>query len=250
VNARDAMPGGGRLRFGASNVTVSDSLALSNPGARSGPHVLITVEDTGSGIPDELINRIFDPFFTTKVAGKGTGLGLSMVMGILKGHGGFLQVQSKPGRGTAFSLYFPATVTKAHGTPDSAASALPRGRGEVILVIDDEPSVRDVVRSLLKIYGYTSLGAEDGPSGLALYREHRDKIQVVITDMMMPGMQGVDVIRELRALNPDCRLVAMSGVVSERTEIGEESGRLVFLPKPMTGAELLEALRRVMPKSA
>ncbi len=247
VNARDAMPNGGRLRFDARNVTVTDSLAQSNPGARSGPHVLITVADTGSGIPAELINRIFDPFFTTKVAGKGTGLGLSTVMGIIKGHGGFLHVQSEPGCGTEFSLYFPAVVTQAEMPVSVPRASLPRGHGEIILVIDDEPSVRDVVRSLLKIYGYSPMVADDGPSGLALYREHHRKIRVVITDMMMPGMQGPEVVRGLRALNADSRVVAMSGVISERTEIPEEPGRLVFLPKPMTGAELLSALHRVMP---
>lgn len=249
VNARDAMPAGGRLRIGARNVTVNDLLAQSNPGARPGPHVLITVTDSGGGIPPELINRIFDPFFTTKVAGKGTGLGLSTVLGIIKGHGGFLQVQSKTGEGTEFSLYFPAVVAKREASAASVKPLVVHGNGETVLVIDDEPSVRDVVRALLKIYGYTPLMASDGPSGLALYREHRDQIKVVLTDMMMPGMQGVDVIRELRQLNPEVRIVAMSGVVSESTEITEEPGRLGFLPKPMTGAELIGALQRVLPVS-
>jgi CheY-like chemotaxis protein len=212
--------------------------------------VLITVADTGSGIPPELINRIFDPFFTTKVAGKGTGLGLSTVMGIIKGHGGFLQVQSEPGRGTEFFLYFPATVAKAEAPAATVRAGMPRGHGETILVIDDEPAVREVVRSLLKIYGYNSMVADDGPAGLALYREHHQKVQVVITDMMMPGMQGPEVISELRAINPDVRVVTMSGVVNERMEVPEESGRLVFLSKPMTGAELLGALQRVLPRSA
>jgi len=249
VNARDAMPEGGGLRIAARNVTVPETRAQSNPGAHAGPHVLITVADTGIGIPPELINRIFDPFFTTKVAGKGTGLGLSTTLGIIRSHGGFLQVQSTPGRGTEFELYFPATEAKAEVPATSAKRAVIRGRGEMILVIDDEPAVRDVVCSLLKIYGYAPLSASDGSSGLALYRERREEIRIVITDMMMPGMQGVEVVRELRSVNPDVRIVAMSGVVSERSEMPEDAGRLAFLPKPMTGVELIGALQRVMPDS-
>jgi two-component system cell cycle sensor histidine kinase/response regulator CckA len=250
VNARDAMPGGGKLQINARNVTVNDALAQSNPGAHSGPHVLLTVTDSGMGIPRELIDRIFDPFFTTKVAGKGTGLGLSTVMGIMKAHGGFLHVESELGRGTEFSLYFPAVMTKTEMPISDAKAEMPRGHGETILVIDDEPAVRGVVRSLLKIYGYNPLVAEDGVSGIALFREQQSKIQVVITDMMMPGKQGPEVVRELRAIQPDVRVVAMSGVISERSEISEEPGQLVFLAKPMTGAELLGALQRVMPQKA
>ena len=249
VNARDAMPKGGRLRIGARNIIVNEALAQSNPGAHAGPHVLLSVKDAGTGIPRELIDRIFDPFFTTKVAGKGTGLGLSTVMGIMKAHSGFLQVQSELGQGTEFSLYFPAVVAKTETPITEHRVELPRGHGETILVIDDEPSVRDVVRSLLKIYGYSPVVAEDGVSGLVLYRERQSSVQAVITDMMMPGMQGSEVIRELRRMNPDVRVVAMSGVISERSEISEEPGRLVFLPKPMTGAELLGSLRRVMPQA-
>ncbi len=249
VNARDAMPKGGRLRIGARNIIVNEALAQSNPGAHAGPHVLLSVKDAGTGIPRELIDRIFDPFFTTKVAGKGTGLGLSTVMGIMKAHSGFLQVQSELGQGTEFSLYFPAVVAKTETPVSEHRVELPRGHGETILVIDDEPSVRDVVRSLLKIYGYSPVVAEDGVSGLVLYRERQSSVQAVITDMMMPGMQGSEVIRELRRMNPDVRVVAMSGVISERSEISEEPGRLVFLPKPMTGAELLGSLRRVMPQA-
>ncbi|MEO6995076.1 MAG: response regulator, partial [Lacunisphaera sp.] len=246
VNARDAMPGGGKLRIAARNAVVSELLAQSNPGAHSGPHVLLTVADDGSGIPRELIDRIFDPFFTTKVAGKGTGLGLSTVMGIMKSHGGFLQVQSESGLGTEFSLYFPSVAATVEPPVVEVKAEMPRGHGETILVIDDEPAVRDVVRSLLKIYGYSPLVAEDGASGIAIFREQPAAIGVVVTDMMMPGLQGPEVIRELRSIDPDVRVVAMSGVISERGEISAEPGRLEFLAKPMTGAELLGAVQRVI----
>ncbi|HEY4247320.1 MAG TPA: response regulator [Lacunisphaera sp.] len=246
VNARDAMAGGGRLRIAAQNVSVSEALALSNPGAHPGPHVLLTVADSGSGIPRELIDRIFDPFFTTKVAGKGTGLGLSTVMGIMKAHGGFLQVQSELGRGTEFSLFFPSVAGTVETAVAETKAELPRGHGEMVLVIDDEPAVREVVRSLLKIYGYAPVVAEDGASGIALFREQQPNVGVVVTDMMMPGIQGPEVIRELRSINPDVRVVAMSGVISERGEVSEDPGRLIFLAKPMTGAELLGAVQRVI----
>lgn len=247
VNARDAMPHGGRLLFQAGNITVDDKLALVNPGAQAGPHVIITVADTGTGIPVELLNRIFDPFFTTKAAGKGTGLGLSTVLGVMKGHGGFLQVQSTLGRGTEFRLYFPAVVCKSVEPAGIDAKQPPRGKGEIVLIIDDEAQVRDIARAALEAFGYRVLVAEDGAAGLALYRQHRQRVRAVLTDMMMPAMQGEEVIRELRLLNPDVRIVAMSGVIIERAEITEETGRLTYLPKPMTAQDLVGALQRVLP---
>ena len=246
VNARDAMPGGGRLLIQASNVMVDERLAQATRGAQAGPHVLITVIDSGTGIPPALIDRIFDPFFTTKVAGKGTGLGLSTVLGIIKGHGGFLHVQSDPGHGTRFNLYFPAVKAEAKGPAGTTVPAPPRGHGETILVIDDEESIRDIVSALLRAYGYKTVVAESGADGLAKYRGHRSEINAVLTDMMMPAMQGNEVIRELRALNPDVRIVAMSGVVGEQTGKGQASDRLVFLGKPMTGEELVVALQSVL----
>lgn len=246
VNARDAMPGGGRLHFAARNLMVDDKLAQANPGAHPGPHVLITVTDSGSGIPPELIDRIFDPFFTTKVAGKGTGLGLSTVMGIVNGHGGFLQVKSELGRGTEFRIYFPAVVAKAAARAGVVKPRPPRGQGETILVIDDEANVREITSAILRAYGYRVLAASNGPDGLALYREHRAEVRAVLTDMMMPAMQGEEVIRELRLLTPDVRVVAMSGVLLERTGVIETPGPLAFLAKPMTADELVRAIQSVL----
>jgi two-component system, cell cycle sensor histidine kinase and response regulator CckA len=246
VNARDAMPDGGRLLFQTRNLTVDDKLAQANPGAKAGPHVQITVTDTGTGIPPELLNRIFDPFFTTKVAGKGTGLGLSTVLGIMKSHGGFLQVQSEVGRGTEFRLYFPAVVSKAVAPAGTVAERPPRGQGETILVIDDETSVREVTGTILRAYGYHVLLAENGPAGLVLYRQHHHEVSAVLTDMMMPLMQGTEVIHELRLINSDVRIVAMSGVVLERSGLAEEPGRLAFLPKPMTADMLVHAIQSVL----
>src|SRR6185312_4743331 len=142
--------------------------------------------------------------------------------GIMKAHGGFLQVQSELGRGTEFSLYLPSVAGTVETPVVAAKAELPRGNGETVLVIDDEPAVREVVRSLLKIYGYAPLVAEDGASGIALFREQQSNVAVVVTDMMLPGIQGPEVIRELRSINPDVRVVAMSGVISERGEISED----------------------------
>lgn len=245
VNARDAMPRGGRLGYRARNVEVGDILASGHPGARSGPHVLITVTDTGTGIPPDLLNRIFDPFFTTKAAGKGTGLGLSTVQGIVRSHGGILQVQSEVGRGTEFSLYLPAVQAQPAAVSGGAAAEPAGGHGETVLVIDDESGVREIARALLEARGYRVLLAENGPAGLSLYRGH-PAIAVVVTDMMMPGMQGVEVIAQLRSINPDARIVAMSGVIGEQTAVTEEPGRLVFLPKPMPASALVRAIRRVL----
>ncbi|MBL9215976.1 MAG: response regulator [Opitutaceae bacterium] len=245
VNARDAMPGGGQLRIRTRNVVVDAALAQANPGARPGPHVMISVSDTGCGIPPDLIDRIFDPFFTTKTAGKGTGLGLSTVLGIVKGHGGFLQVRSEVGHGTEFILFFPAVRAKTSTDADVAALEAPRGNGETILVIEDEAAVREIARSLLEVYGFRPIVATAGPAGLQMYRTQRDQIHAVLTDMMMPTMQGAEVISELRALNPDVRIVAMSGVVSDRPP-PEVRGRLAFVAKPMTGSDLVRAIHRVL----
>ncbi len=252
VNARDAMPQGGRLVIRGRNVTVDAAMVAANPGAQPGPHVLIAVADSGSGIPPEVIERIYDPFFTTKTIGKGTGLGLSTVLGIVKSHGGFLQLKSEVGRGTEFSLYFPAASTPAAERIAGPVAPLPAGHGETILVIEDEEAVRTVVRDLLRSRGYRVLLASDGPAGLEIYRRQGKEIRAVLTDMMMPAMQGEEVVRELRRLNPDIRIVAMSGMLGERGSEDDASGRLAFVPKPMTGQALVGALQGVMgaPKGA
>ena len=247
INARDAMSGLGVLTFRARNTVVDAPLAQATPGARPGPHVLITVSDTGTGISPDQIDRIFDPFFTTKPADNGTGLGLSTVMGIVKGHGGFLQVASTPGVGTEFILYFPAVARQSEVVappPESPIQAI-QGRGETVLLIDDEDGVREVLHALLEAYGYRVLVASDGATGVKLYRERQKEVQLILTDMMMPGIQGTDVMKELRSINPDVRIVAMSGISSEAGKL-ESAARMAFLPKPMSGEDLLGAVRQVL----
>jgi signal transduction histidine kinase/ActR/RegA family two-component response regulator len=247
VNARDAMPTGGTLGITASNTMVTEVMIRAHPGAKSGPHVLLTVSDTGTGIPAKVLERIFDPFFTTKPAGKGTGLGLSTVIGIVRGDGGFLEVNSRVGEGTEFRLYFPAVTVAAPATAgtDAAASLPAKGAGETILVIDDEESIRAMAEALLMAAGYRVIPAPDGPAGVAAFREHPASISAVLMDIMLPGMQGAELSRELRAVDPDVRIVAMSGIVGETSGLKEEPGRLKFLQKPMTGLEVIRALQSV-----
>jgi two-component system cell cycle sensor histidine kinase/response regulator CckA len=245
VNARDAMPEGGRLRIAARNVVVDAAQAQAYPGARPGPHVLISVTDTGTGIPPAVRDRIFDPFFTTKEVGRGTGLGLSTVLGIVKSHGGFLHLRTEVGRGTEFGLFFPAVMSV--DTPPASGPAEPprKGRGETILVIDDEENVRSSVVEFLQANGYRVLAASGGAAGLDLYRQHRDEIRLVLSDLMMPAMQGAEVSRRLRAINPRVRIVAMSGLPDE-PGAQDDADRLAYLQKPMSGPDLLRTLQRVL----
>ncbi len=247
INARDAMPKGGRLIFGAENVVLDESILRSNPGAKSGPHIKISVSDTGTGIPPELLSRIFDPFFTTKAAGKGTGLGLSMVASIIKGHGGIMQVHSEVGEGTAFTLYIPALPATSQVESTTSVTPPARGHGEMILVIDDAEGVREIARAVLVAHGFTAAVAADGQEGLLHYMKHRDLVKVVVTDMMMPGIQGSEVITQLLHLNPDVRVVAMSGIAAELAALPKRPGRLTLLPKPMTAHQLIRAVQSVMP---
>ena len=248
VNARDAMPEGGKLTISAQNVVLDETTTRANPGAKPGPYVLIAIADTGCGIPPDIIDRIFDPFFTTKKPGKGTGLGLATVLGIIKAHDGFLQVKSEVGQGTEFRIYLPAifeTDTAAHTTP--AATVLMRGQGETVLVIDDETSVCEIVAATLEAYGYRTILAADGPTGIALYRKHAGEIKAVITDMMMPNMQGTQVITALRAIRPDLPIIAMSGLLeSQKLGLIAEPGRMDLLQKPMRGEELLRVLHELL----
>jgi signal transduction histidine kinase len=246
VNARDAMPNGGNLKITGRRVTVDENLARAHQGAKAGPHVLLSVADTGVGIPTHLVDRIFDPFFTTKAVGKGTGLGLSTVVGIVKHEGGFLEVESHVGIGTEFRLYFPAVVAPRK-PPEIVSGRLPNfGLGKTVLVIDDEQSIRVVTEALLNAAGYRAVLAADGVAGIEAYRLHHDQICAVLTDMMMPGMQGTQVIAELRKIDPEVAVVAMSGIVNDSTDLKEEPGRLKFLQKPMTGMALVNAVQAVI----
>ncbi|MEO8450318.1 MAG: PAS domain S-box protein [Gemmatimonadota bacterium] len=246
VNARDAMPDGGTITIRAENTTIDEHYAGMNIEAPVGPPVKIEIEDTGTGIPKEIIEKIFDPFFTTKEVGKGTGLGLSTSLAIVKSHGGFMRVYSDPGIGTRFRIYLPAAVTASHPNAVANAVSLPRGKGETVLVVDDEAPIRQITKQTLEAFGYRVLLAANGAEAVAIYEQHNAEIAVVLTDMMMPVMDGAATIRVLLQHNPRLRVVGASGIASSSRAQVTGAGARHFLAKPYSAETLLKAIRQVL----
>jgi two-component system, cell cycle sensor histidine kinase and response regulator CckA len=246
VNARDAMPDGGRLCLSADNVRPGQECGCPRLSAGAIPYVRISVEDTGTGIPREVKERIFDPFFTTKDPGKGTGLGLSTSLSIVQSYGGFMDVDTAAGKGSIFNVFFPAVTERAVETDDEE-EAIPLGRGELILVIDDESSVREITRQTLESYGYTVATAQDGTEAVGIFAEKRDEVQAVITDVMMPFMDGAATVRALRRMKPQVKIIVMSGLLSTDEGKGMNGLHLqAFLAKPFTAQVLLKTLSLVL----
>ena len=248
VNARDAMPDGGKLAIVARNAEVDAQFAALNRGATPGRHVILEVADTGCGIAREHINRIFDPFFTTKESGKGTGLGLSTTLGIVRSHGGFLNVQSEPGQGSTFSVYLPALQEAAPAAaPAAPVRDLPRGNGELVLVVDDEANVLGITRDTLEAFGYRVLTAADGAQAVALYAAQRPEVALVVTDMMMPVMDGSALAAALRRIDPGVRIIGISGLSTHADAArGASGGMERFLAKPFTAEDLLRYVAKVL----
>jgi PAS domain S-box-containing protein len=247
VNARDAMPHGGRLLIEAVNTAMDEQQAAFAPDARPGQYVRLLISDTGTGIPEEVKDKIFDPFFTTKELGKGTGLGLSTALGIVKSHKGFIHVYSEAGQGTKFTVYLPAHTAGRTAQLAAKQVEMPAGRGELILVVDDEASVREITRATLESFGYRVLLASDGTDALALYAQHGSEIQAVLTDAMMPYMDGPATIRALQQLNQQIKVIASSGL-AEQERVSEMAALGVshFLPKPYTADRLLKLLAQAL----
>ncbi|MDB6019946.1 MAG: sensor hybrid histidine kinase [Pedosphaera sp.] len=253
VNARDAMVQGGSLSLRAENIILDEHHARNNPDAKPGSHVLIQVSDSGAGIPAEIIDRVFDPFFTTKSQGKGTGLGLSTVMGIVKGHGGSVTVCSEPNKGTVFNVFLPAFPdTKAISAPtETLASPLPHGTGDTILLVDDEIAILKANQKILEKYHYQVLTAQDGAEGLAVFAHHRKVIKAIVTDIMMPHVDGLALVRAVRKLDKRVPIIASSGLGKSlgRNEACAEldpANVNKFLTKPYTAEALLVALKEVL----
>lgn len=247
VNARDAMPTGGTLTVKTENVSIDGDYAAVHRDARVGKYVMITIGDTGEGIAPENLDKIFEPFFTTKEIGKGTGLGLSTALGIIKGHGGFVNVYSEPGRGTRFDIYFPASEASEALDLETPHVKLSTGNGECVLLVDDEELITKIARTTLEGFGYRVLTASNGAEALAIYKKKKEDIAVVITDMMMPVMDGATLSHALSDVNPGVAIISASGLL----EINEEKQTRLpavkaYLAKPFTAEKLLSTLARVL----
>ena len=244
VNARDAMPAGGTLTLSAENFPVDDHYASMTPGAKAGPHVRFEVTDTGMGIPSQNLDKIFDPFFTTKELGHGTGLGLSSVLGIVKGHGGFMSVYSEVGHGTTFRVCLPAKADALETVKETPDSELQLAQGELLLLVDDEKPILQIARALLEGHGYEVLAAGDAAEALAIFAMRKDEIDLVLTDLSMPVMDGIALIRTLQKMKPGVRVIASTGRggQEQRSQEFEELNVLACLTKPYNKDKLLKTL--------
>jgi len=247
VNARDAMPKGGRLRITVQNIRLDAAVTRINPEAKPGAHLLLVVSDTGTGIPAGIRDRIFDPFFTTKETGRGSGLGLSTVLGIVRNHGGWVQVETREGQGTRFRVYLPASELDANQTVYFERKHIPQGQREMIMVVEDELAIRNVAARTLTRYGYRVLLARDGKEALESCVQHRGEIALVITDMVMPRLGGGDTIRGLRRIQPDVRLLGITGLLSHQAHPRHTDGPPVpILQKPFTAEQLVLAVQELL----
>ncbi|MBD2579342.1 PAS domain S-box protein [Oscillatoria sp. FACHB-1406] len=240
VNARDAMPDGGILSLSIEHESVDLAFTQTNLEARLGDYVVVTVADTGTGIPPEVRDRIFEPFFTTKPLGQGTGLGLAMVLGMVKNYGGFVQVNSEMGRGTEVKVYLPALESNA--TPTRERQNQLDGGGKIIAVVDDDLAVLESTRSLLECCNYRVLSASSGAEAIALFERHPSEISAVIVDMTMPVMSGIVVIQRLKEIAPTVKIIAMSGLSANYTP-ALAVGANFFVSKPYHPDKLLERLQ-------
>ena len=251
VNARDAMPNGGKLTLNLENQVLDEVFVKLNPNAKPGPYVTLRVADTGEGIPPEIQHRIFDPYFTTKEFGKGAGLGLSTALGEIKRHGGFIKLCSEVGQGTTFTLFFPALTEDAEQRAAQMEQAnLPCGHGELILVVDDEEPLRNIVKRTLERFGYRVVLAQNGAEAIAIYRQSRDTIAAVLTDMAMPIMDGPSTIAALKSINPKVIIIGSTGLPANSQPAKAPGAAMKhFVPKPYDAGTLLKVLAQALAES-
>lgn len=250
-NAVDAMPDGGILSMETDNVILDKSFVAAHPGSNAGPHVLLTVTDTGYGMNKETLSHIFDPFFTTKEVGKGTGLGLASVYGIVKAHGGYIQCQSETGKGTTFQVYFPAREHEKIEKMEQLPESVPQGGDETILIVDDEPEIQELNREAMEDFGYKVLCASSGEQALEIYKEHGQSIALILMDLNMPGMGGYKCLQKLLQLNPDVNIVIASGYSANvHGKEPSEFGAKGFLSKPYQLKDLAGTIRKVLDMDA
>ena len=231
----------------AANIELDTHYASTSHEAHAGTFLVVRISDTGSGIPQEIIDKIFDPFFTTKALGEGTGLGLSTVLGIVKSHDGFLNVQSELGKGSTFEIFLPVATKASESPAEKETPTLPAGNGEWILVVDDEADVRTITATVLTEYGYNTLTAANGADAVSIYAEHSNNIRIVLTDIMMPVVDGVTLCRVLRKMNPRVCIIAATGYAEESRvqELRTLNVRTV-LSKPLSTGTLLTAIHKAI----
>jgi two-component system, cell cycle sensor histidine kinase and response regulator CckA len=245
VNARDAMPAGGQLHLAAQPFAVDAAYSQMNLDAQVGSYVMISVSDTGIGIPAGIMERIFEPFFTTKETGQGTGLGLAITRGIINSQKGFITVESQEGQGSQFRIYLPSVDETALSGGVEVKTSI--GHNELILVVDDEELIQEITKAALEEYGYQVMLASDGNEAIARYTQHQSKIAAVLIDIMMPGMNGITAIHTLASINPQVKIVAASGGMTG-DKVMEATGGCVksFLAKPYTIQELIDSITRTL----
>jgi CheY-like chemotaxis protein len=245
LNARDAMPKGGELSIVFENCVLDEHAAAIELNAKPGSYVRIKVTDTGIGMKPEALKRIFEPFYTTKGIGKGTGLGLATASAILKSHQGFINVYSEVGKGSAFKVYLPAVGNRVRARkPPLEKGSPPRGKGETILVVDDEASIRNITQETLQAFGYEVLTAASGRRALSLFSKHRGKIELLLTDISMPGMGGAALVRALTKIEPNLKVIAASGHLAGPALTAAVLSKVNhFLTKPYSAETLLRLVR-------
>ncbi len=247
VNARDAMPAGGRVLIETANVTIDPAYVAGHPEAVPGPCVLLTVTDSGEGIDEEARTHIFEPFFTTKEVGKGTGLGLSTVYGIVKQGRGWIRVDSELGKGATFRIYLPQIPGARPAPAAERSTASPRPGSETLLVVEDQEEVRGVTIAILRHNGYQVLGAADGQAALTLVEGHPEPIHLLVTDVVMPGMDGSELAQRLKSLRPEIRVLYTSGYTQDLIGEGGVLDRdVAYIAKPFTPERLARKVREVL----
>jgi CheY-like chemotaxis protein len=247
VNARDAMPGGGTLSFRAENCLLDERSAQKIEGASAGAWLVLHVEDTGTGISPEALAQIWEPFFTTKDTDKGTGLGLSTVRSIVENHKGFITLKTESSRGTTFRVHLPAAEIKNNGTEvDAAQTMVPDGKGELILVVDDDAQIREMTAAILSRHGYRVLTAGDGTEAVAIFAARGTEISVIVTDIRMPNLDGAALAHVLLHLNPTVKILAMSGLASGGRNSQMQRFAGAFLYKPFKSDALLHAIYKLL----
>lgn len=248
INARDGMPEGGILTIRTENVSLKESFIEKYIGIGSGDYILVTISDTGIGMNEKVRKRIFEPFFTTKQKTHGTGLGLSIVYEIVKGHHGYTAVDSKLGKGTTFRIYLPAVKSQILETVSIEEKELPMGKG-TILIVDDEEIIRNLIREILEKFGYKVFTASNGEEAIETYIKMNDRIDIIVLDMIMPGMGGKKTFYKLKEINPRSNILLMSGYKKNgEAQEALNEGALGFLQKPFNIKDLIKAINMILNK--